>query len=127
MKNRGLKTILGLLAVVLSASCVGNHLIADDFQESMQALQWRNIGPFNGGRGTSVVGHPTNPHVFYFGHSSGGLWKTEDAGAYCSSMSAINYNSFPRVAEVLIKEDGVLKLIRKRQTMDQMIQNEIYI
>ncbi|MFA6618679.1 MAG: diaminopimelate decarboxylase [Candidatus Neomarinimicrobiota bacterium] len=49
----------------------------------------------------------------------------EDAGAYCSSMSAINYNSFPRVAEVLIKENGELKLIRKRQTMKQMIQNEI--
>ena len=50
----------------------------------------------------------------------------EDSGAYCSSMSAINYNSFPRVAEVLIKENGELKLIRKRQTMKQMIQNEIY-
>lgn len=49
----------------------------------------------------------------------------EDAGAYCSSMSAINYNSFPRVAEVLIKENGELNLIRKRQTMKQMIQNEI--
>lgn len=49
----------------------------------------------------------------------------EDAGAYCSSMSAINYNSFPRVAEVLIKEDGEIKLIRKRQTMKQMIENEI--
>jgi len=54
----------------------------DSFQSSVKALEWRNIGPFNGGRGTSVVGHPTNPHVFYFGHSSGGLWKTEDAGTY---------------------------------------------
>jgi len=52
------------------------------FKSSIQALKWRNIGPFNGGRGTSVVGHPTNPHVFWFGHSSGGLWKTEDAGTY---------------------------------------------
>jgi diaminopimelate decarboxylase len=49
----------------------------------------------------------------------------EDAGAYCSSMTAINYNSFPRVAEVLIKENGDLKLIRKRQSMEQMIENEI--
>ena len=49
----------------------------------------------------------------------------EDAGAYCSSMSAINYNSFPRVPEVLIKENGEFVLIRKRQTMEQMIENEI--
>ncbi len=49
----------------------------------------------------------------------------EDAGAYCSSMSAINYNSFPRVAEVMIKEDGTIKLIRKRQNLEQIIENEI--
>jgi photosystem II stability/assembly factor-like uncharacterized protein len=52
----------------------------NNFQASIKALQWRNIGPFNGGRGTSVVGHPTNRQVFWFGHGSGGLWKTEDAG-----------------------------------------------
>ena len=55
--------------------------LADD-ETDFQALEWRNIDPFNGGRGTSVVGHPTDPQVFYFGHSSGGLWKTEDAGTY---------------------------------------------
>ncbi len=42
---------------------------AADSHLELQALQWRNIGPFNGGRGTSVVGHPTDPQVFYFGHS----------------------------------------------------------
>ena len=49
----------------------------------------------------------------------------EDAGAYCSSMTAINYNSFPRVPEVMIKENGEFELIRKRQTMEQMIENEL--
>jgi photosystem II stability/assembly factor-like uncharacterized protein len=48
----------------------------------LQALEWRAIGPFNGGRGSSVVGHPTDEHVFFSGHSSGGLWRTDDAGAY---------------------------------------------
>ena len=49
----------------------------------------------------------------------------EDAGAYCSSMTAINYNSFPRVPEVMIMENGVYKLIRKRQSMNQIIENEL--
>ena len=53
-----------------------------NFQTSVKALEWRNIGPFNGGRGSSVVGHPTDRNIFWFGHSSGGLWKTEDAGTY---------------------------------------------
>jgi photosystem II stability/assembly factor-like uncharacterized protein len=29
-----------------------------------------------------VVGHPTDEQVFFHGSSSGGLWKTEDAGLY---------------------------------------------
>jgi diaminopimelate decarboxylase len=49
----------------------------------------------------------------------------EGAGAYCSSMSAKNYNSFPEAAEVLRKVDGSLAFIRKRQTFDQIIENEV--
>ena len=49
----------------------------------------------------------------------------EGAGAYCSSMAAKNYNSFPEAAEVLRKKDGRLALIRKRQTFDQIIENEV--
>lgn len=49
----------------------------------------------------------------------------EDAGAYCSSMSAINYNSFPRVPEVMIMENGEFKLIRKKQSLEQIIENEV--
>ena len=65
---------------------------ASDSHLELQALQWRNIGPFNGGRGTSVVGHPTDSQVFYFGHSSGGLWKTEDAGTYWMPVGEGQFN-----------------------------------
>jgi diaminopimelate decarboxylase len=47
------------------------------------------------------------------------------AGAYCSSMAAKNYNSFPEAAEVMISESGSVELIRKRQTLDQIMQNEV--
>ena len=69
-----------LAAVVLFPSYVSAN--EGKGAENIQALEWRQIGPFNGGRGCSVVGHPTKPHVFWFGHSSGGLWRTDDAGAY---------------------------------------------
>jgi diaminopimelate decarboxylase len=55
----------------------------------------------------------------------GDLVAIEVAGAYCSSMSAINYNSFPQAAEVLVQENGAVKLIRRRQTMEQILENEI--
>ena len=47
------------------------------------------------------------------------------AGAYCAGMSSKNYNSFPEAAEVLLDRGGALHLIRKRQTLDQVLENEI--
>lgn len=47
------------------------------------------------------------------------------AGAYCSAMATKNYNSFPESAEVMIESDGNAKLIRRRQTLEQIVQNEI--
>src|SRR4029077_8634216 len=44
----------------------------------------------------------------------------EGAGAYCSGMSAKNYNSFPEAAEVLLREDGALRIIRRRQSLEQI-------
>ena len=46
------------------------------------------------------------------------------AGAYCSAMSTLNYNSYPQAPEVMLERDGRLTLIRARQTLDQMLQNE---
>lgn len=47
------------------------------------------------------------------------------AGAYCASMASKNYNSFPEAAEVMLDEDGSLTLIRRRQTLEQILENEI--
>jgi len=49
------------------------------------------------------------------------------AGAYCSAMSAKNYNSFPESPEIFLHKSGDVSLIRKRQTLDQILQNEISI
>jgi len=45
------------------------------------------------------------------------------AGAYCSSMSAKNYNSYPEAAEVLLRPEPLL--IRSRQSLSQITQNEL--
>jgi diaminopimelate decarboxylase len=55
----------------------------------------------------------------------GDLCVIEGAGAYCSAMSAKNYNSFPEAPEVLLRETGELVLIRRRQTLDQVLENEL--
>lgn len=48
--------------------------------DSLKVLQWRQIGPFRGGRSTAVAGVASQPMVFYFGGVGGGVWKTTDGG-----------------------------------------------
>ncbi len=48
--------------------------------DPLKALQWRSIGPYRGGRVTAVTGVASQPMVFYFGATGGGVWKTTDGG-----------------------------------------------
>ena len=43
-------------------------------------LKYRLIGPFRGGRALTAVGHPADPHTYYFGAVGGGVWKTTNGG-----------------------------------------------
>jgi diaminopimelate decarboxylase len=47
------------------------------------------------------------------------------AGAYCAAMSTINYNSYPQSPEVMLENDGSLRLLRKRQDPEAVWANEI--
>jgi diaminopimelate decarboxylase len=40
-------------------------------------------------------------------------------------MNMKNFNSFPEAPEVLLRKDGSFDVIRKRQTLEQMTQNEV--
>jgi diaminopimelate decarboxylase len=56
--------------------------------------------------------------------SIGDLVVVGGAGAYCAAMSTINYNSYPQAPEVMLEKSGALRLLRRRQTLDQVLQNE---
>ena len=51
------------------------------------ALEWRNIGPFRGGRSAAVTGVPGKPTLFYFGATGGGVWRTQDGGSTWENIS----------------------------------------
>ena len=57
--------------------------------------------------------------------SIGDLCVIEGTGAYCSAMPAKNYNSFPESAEVMIRTDNSFTIIRRKQGLAQIFQNEI--
>ena len=46
----------------------------------LQGLEYRNIGPFRGGRSVAVSGHTSQPNTFYMGATGGGVFKTTDGG-----------------------------------------------
>ena len=52
-----------------------------------RGLQWREIGPFRGGRSIAVAGHKDQPWTYYFGATGGGIWKTEDGGVTWLNVS----------------------------------------
>lgn len=54
----------------------------------------------------------------------GDLAVIEGAGAYCAGMCTKNYNSYPEAAELLIRNNGKVHAIRKRQTIEQILENE---
>jgi photosystem II stability/assembly factor-like uncharacterized protein len=50
-------------------------------------MEWRNIGPFRGGRSVAVAGVISDPLTYYFGGVGGGVWKTGDGGESWKDVS----------------------------------------
>ncbi|XLS29410.1 VPS10 domain-containing protein [Flavobacteriaceae bacterium M23B6Z8] len=51
------------------------------------ALSYRLVGPFRGGRSAAVTGVLGKPNLFYFGATGGGVWKTQDGGRSWENIS----------------------------------------
>jgi photosystem II stability/assembly factor-like uncharacterized protein len=69
---RGMALFSALATTFTAAAQINPNLYA--------GLQWRNVGPFHGGRISSVTGVIGEPGTFYFGAPQGGIWKTTSAG-----------------------------------------------
>jgi photosystem II stability/assembly factor-like uncharacterized protein len=73
--------VCGLIATSISAQRRQSAAAPATSQpDPLKSLQWRQIGPFRGGRSTAVAGVASQPMVFYFGGTGGGVWKTTDGG-----------------------------------------------
>ena len=58
------------------------------FEEPLfNALEWRCLGPFRGGRSAAVTGVTGKPNLFYFGGTGGGVWRTTDGGRTWENIS----------------------------------------
>ena len=78
---------LSLFCLIFSA-IFPNNLSAQNYDEKLyDALEYRLIGPFRGGRSAAVTGVPGKPNLFYFGAAGGGVWKTVDGGRTWENIS----------------------------------------
>ncbi len=83
-------SLLRYLATILLTACLLPTLsVAKDVidPELLKAKEWRFVGPFRGGRVTTVAGVESNPQVYYMGATGGGVWKTENAGISWENIS----------------------------------------
>jgi diaminopimelate decarboxylase len=75
---------------------------------------------------TPKPGHTDIPDARVLEEASiGDLVVIEGTGAYCASMSATGYNSFPTAPEVLLRASGETKLVKRPQTLDQQVAGEL--
>ncbi|MGB5553809.1 MAG: glycosyl hydrolase [Flavobacteriaceae bacterium] len=56
-------------------------------QELYSSAQYRELGPFRGGRSAAVTGVPGEPKLFYMGATGGGVWRTTDGGLEWENIS----------------------------------------
>ena len=74
--------VVGLTVLVMATiATMGARGAADRVAPNLfGGLQWRNIGPFHGGRVSAAAGVIGQPGTFYVGAPEGGIWKTTSAG-----------------------------------------------
>ncbi len=67
--------------------CLIPLLAAAQQTDLLKELRFRLIGPFRGGRVIALAGVPSQPNVYYFGATGGGVWKTTSGGASWQPIS----------------------------------------
>ncbi len=58
--------------------------ISEDY---FDAVKWRQLGPFRGGRSCTATGVPSKPNLYYMGTVGGGVWRTNDGGGTWECIS----------------------------------------
>lgn len=76
---------LSLFFFALLATTVHAESASD--RNQLDGLEWRMVGPYRGGRVTTVAGVPGKPNLYYMGATGGGVWKTENAGTTWVNLS----------------------------------------
>ncbi len=78
--------------------------IVTEADAQLEALEFRELGPYRGGRVTAVAGVASMPGTFYMGATGGGVWKTEDFGISWVNISD-GYFATPSIGSIDVAQD----------------------
>ena len=78
---------LFLALLVLVTSAARADLDPESLPGHLRALEWREVGPYRGGRSAAVTGLAGDRDTYYMGATGGGVWKTLDGGASWDNVS----------------------------------------
>lgn len=82
------RTLLGLLlGLSFAAHAASDPGARKPSPEHYSGMQWREVGPYRGGRAAAITGVPGQPSLYYMGATGGGVWKTADAGLSWQNIS----------------------------------------
>ena len=87
MKNSFVFLIIFLFFLVDIKAQRKNKSILQSINYEIPNLNWRSIGPYRGGRASSVTGVSNSDNTYYFGATGGGIWKTTDSGQNWRNIS----------------------------------------
>ncbi len=79
--------------VATLAWALGVVVLGQTSPDPFEKIKFRLIGPFRGGRSVAVAGVPSQPNVYYFGGTGGGVWKTTDGGARWEPVSDSSFKT----------------------------------
>ena len=77
----------GIILCLCPAALLADEIDRSAFPDELRALEWREVGPYRGGRSAAVTGIPDDRQTFYFGATGGGVWKTRNGGTTWTNVS----------------------------------------
>jgi photosystem II stability/assembly factor-like uncharacterized protein len=83
-----IKFFFSTLFLLLIIGIAPESSTAQTYDEKLyDALEYRLVGPFRGGRSAAVTGVPGKPNLYYFGSTGGGIWETKNGGRSWKNIS----------------------------------------
>ena len=75
-----IRLVTSMLLVASAAAAQGMFDATSTDTSAFNALRWREIGPFRGGRSVAAAGSAARANEFWMGTTGGGVYKSSDGG-----------------------------------------------